>query len=77
MSRSETDRTGTAHSASQALVLLPGTAGTTSGVRALGRPSAGFLAQLMASIDPDLQPSRCDRTRAAAALYAETARRCA
>ncbi|GJD95911.1 hypothetical protein [Methylobacterium iners] len=73
MSRSETDRTGTAQSASQALVLLPGTADSEPRGRALRRPSAGFLAQLMVSADPNLRPSRRDRTRAAAALYAETA----
>lgn len=39
------------------------------------RPLAGFLAQLIVSVEPALRPSRGERTRAAAARYAETARR--
>lgn len=42
-----------------------------------GRPSAGFVAQLLIAQDPTLRPSRQERTRIAAALYAETARRLA
>ncbi|MDR7035441.1 hypothetical protein J2X36_000176 [Methylobacterium sp. BE186] len=39
------------------------------------RPLAGFVAQLIVSEDPRLHPSRAERTRKAAALYAEAARR--
>ncbi|MDP4002139.1 hypothetical protein [Methylobacterium sp. NEAU K] len=42
-----------------------------------GRPSACFVAQLLIAQDPTLRPSRQERTRIAAALYAETARRLA
>jgi len=42
-----------------------------------GRASAGFVAQLLIASDPTLRPSRLERTRAAAARYAETARRLA
>lgn len=41
------------------------------------RPCAGFLAQLLVAADPALRPSRLERTRNAAAHYAETARRLA
>jgi hypothetical protein len=41
------------------------------------RPQAGFVAQLLAGADPTLQPSRMERARRAAALYAEAARRVA
>ncbi|MGU3536459.1 hypothetical protein ACLBXP_01175 [Methylobacterium sp. A54F] len=40
-----------------------------------GRPLAGFVAQLMVSVDSRLNPSRVERTRRAAALYAEAGRR--
>ncbi|KAB1075813.1 hypothetical protein F6X51_03345 [Methylobacterium planeticum] len=39
------------------------------------RPLAGFVAQLIVSADPRLRPSRGERTRAAASLYAQAARR--
>ena len=41
------------------------------------RASAGFVAHLLVATDPTLRPSRLERTRAAAARYAETARRLA
>ena len=44
---------------------------------ATGRPRAGFVAQLLTADDPTLQPSRLERTRMAAARYAEAARRLA
>lgn len=43
----------------------------------VARPGAGFVAQLLVAADPGLRPSRLERTRAAAACYAETARRLA
>ncbi|WP_342105256.1 hypothetical protein [Methylobacterium sp. SI9] len=42
-----------------------------------GRSRAGFIAQLLTADDPTLLPSRLERTRMAAASYAETARRLA
>ena len=42
-----------------------------------GRSRAGFIAQLLTSEDPTLLPSRPERTRMAAARYAEAARRLA
>lgn len=42
-----------------------------------GRSRAGFIAQLLTADDPTLLPSRLERTRMAAACYAETARRLA
>ncbi len=45
--------------------------------RGSGRPLAGFLAQMIVEADPTLRPSRLERTRAAAALYAEAGRRTA
>ena len=42
-----------------------------------GRSRAGFIAQLLTADDPTLLPSRLERTRMAAATYAETARRLA
>jgi hypothetical protein len=39
-----------------------------------GRPDSGFVAQLLACTDPALRPSRLERTRAAADLYAAAAR---
>ena len=76
-------RSGTQPGAvSQALTILPGRedargredlrTGASSTIR---RPLAGFVAQLMVSEDPRLRPSRGERTRSAAALYAEAARR--
>ena len=41
------------------------------------RPCAGFVAQLLVAADPALRASRLERTRDAAAHYAETARRLA
>lgn len=41
------------------------------------RPRAGFVAQLLVAADPGLRPSRLERTRNAAARYAETAQRLA
>ncbi len=41
------------------------------------RPQVGFVAQLIVGADPTLQPSRMERARRAAALYAEAARRVA
>ncbi|MCJ2096007.1 hypothetical protein MKK67_26440 [Methylobacterium sp. J-072] len=42
-----------------------------------GRACSGFVAHLLVATDPTLRPSRLERTRAAAARYAETARRLA
>ncbi|MCJ2123571.1 hypothetical protein [Methylobacterium sp. J-077] len=42
-----------------------------------GRASAGFVTHLLVATDPTLRPSRLERTKAAAARYAETARRLA
>jgi len=42
-----------------------------------GQSRAGFIAQLLTADDPTLLPSRLERTRLAAACYAETARRLA
>ncbi|WP_457105826.1 hypothetical protein [Methylobacterium sp. P5_C11] len=44
---------------------------------AVGKPRAVFVAQLLSADDPTLQPSRLERTRVAAARYAEAARRLA
>ena len=83
MSHFETDRTGTAQAArdaatSHALVPLRTDTGSAgSGGSKLGRPSTDVLAQLIVSGEPELRPSRTDRTRVAAALYARTARLCA
>ncbi len=44
---------------------------------AVGRASAGFVAQLLTADDPTLLPSRLERTQMAAARYAEAARRLA
>ncbi len=40
-----------------------------------GRPMAAFLTQLIVEADPALRPSRSDRTRTAAARYAQAATR--
>lgn len=42
---------------------------------AAGKPRAGFIAHLLTAGDPALLPSRLERTRMAAACYAEAARR--
>lgn len=52
-------------------------AGRTAERSAAGRPRAGFIAQLLTADDPTLLPSRLERTRMAAARYAEAARRLA
>jgi len=50
--------------------------GGASGFRPVpARPLSGFLAQLIVSTEPTLRPSRIERTRSAAARYAEAARR--
>ena len=83
MSQFETDRAGTAQAARDAgsfHALVPFQSDAerpASSASRLGRPSAGFLAQLIVSGEPELRPSRSDRTRTAAALYARTARLCA
>ena len=41
------------------------------------RPCAGFVTQLLVAAETGLRPSRLERTRTAAAHYAETARRLA
>ena len=51
----------------------PGSASHTGSARSC----AGFIAQLLVATDPDLRPSRLERTQSAAARYAETARRLA
>ena len=43
--------------------------------RSGGRPMAGFLTQLIVEAEPGLRPTRSDRTRTAAALYARAAQR--
>ncbi|KQO65473.1 hypothetical protein [Methylobacterium sp. Leaf88] len=56
------------------LVVISG--GGASGFRPVpARPLSGFLAQLIVSTEPTLRPSRIERTRSAAARYAEAARR--
>ena len=42
-----------------------------------GQSRAGFITQLLTADDPTLCPSRLERTRMAAACYAEAARRLA
>jgi hypothetical protein len=42
-----------------------------------GKSRAGFIAQLLTAEDPTLLPSRLERTRMAAACYAQAARRLA
>ena len=42
-----------------------------------GGAAAGFVTHLLTASDPTLRPSRLERTRAAAARYAEAARRLA
>ncbi|KQQ48158.1 hypothetical protein ASF58_02145 [Methylobacterium sp. Leaf125] len=56
------------------LVVISG--GAAPGFRPIpARPLSGFLAQLIVSVEPTLRPSRLERTRSAAARYAEAARR--
>ena len=77
MAGPEADRTDEAEPARRDLVVIPGgaTAGST-GLRPVPeRPLAGFLAQLIVSAEPTLRPSRRERTRSAAARYAEAGRR--
>ncbi|GJD72273.1 hypothetical protein [Methylobacterium goesingense] len=58
------------------VVIAGGASGTSAGLRPVpNRALAGFLAQLIVSAEPTLRPSRGERTRAAAARYAEAARR--
>lgn len=59
------------------LVVIPGGASSdaSSFRRVPNRPLAGFLAQLLVDADPTLRPPRSERTRSAAAHYAEAARR--
>ena len=60
------------------LVVIDGGEHATRGAApAWARPRAEFLTQLLVSADPAMRPSRIERTRAAAARYAETARRSA
>lgn len=69
--------------AGRALVVIDGgrPAGRERAVPAehavLGKSRAGFIAQLLTADDPTLLPSRLERTRMAAACYAEAARRLA
>jgi hypothetical protein len=79
MGRLGTDRRPeTAQAPAYDLVVIPGS-GEAYGARrpASARPDAGFLIQLLVSADPALRPARLDRTRDAAATYAEAARRIA
>lgn len=68
--RSTTGHAETGRPRAHALV-VHGAAADRPSVRALGRPMAGFLAQLIVSADPTLAPSRSDRTRVAAARYTQ------
>jgi len=54
----------------RATILMPDRFGS-------GSACSGFVAQLLIASDPTLRPSRLERTKAAAARYAETARRLA
>jgi hypothetical protein len=73
----------TVRPASRALVAIDGgrseerprRAGTDE--LAAGRPRAGFIAHLLTADDPTLLPSRLERTRMAAACYAQAAQRLA
>ncbi len=79
----EAPRQATERPASRALVAIDGgrpeerprRAGTDE--PAVGRPRAGFIAHLLTADDPTLLPSRLERTRMAAACYAQAARRLA
>ncbi|GEP04193.1 hypothetical protein [Methylobacterium oxalidis] len=61
--------------ASRALALVPAREESAHANGPARRPLAGFVAHLIVSADPRLRPSRGERTRNAAALYAEAARR--
>ena len=66
--------------APRALVVLDGGRREETGTArrpGSARPCAGFVAQLLVAADPALRPSRLERTRDAAAHYAEAARRLA
>ena len=76
----EGSATEAAEAAGRALVVIEG--GRREEPRAfrldaVARPGAGFVAQLLVAADPGLRPSRLERTRTAAACYAEAARRLA
>ena len=77
MVRNETrEGAGTGRS-SRALVETGTRAARETGHRVVGgRPTADFLTQLIVGADPSLRASRLDRTRIAAALYAEASGRC-
>ena len=70
-----------------ARAVVPVPAGSSAGQNGSGswdpgspgsaRPQVGFVAQLLAGADPTLLPSRMERARRAASLYAEAARRVA
>ncbi|KQP30764.1 hypothetical protein ASF49_12330 [Methylobacterium sp. Leaf104] len=67
-------RPGSAAAARRDLVVISGV--EAPGYRPIpARPLSGFLAQLIVSAEPTLRPSRIERTRSAAARYAEAARR--
>lgn len=77
MDHSETDRADQGHAAgpeasSRALVAGPSVDAGPRRIRG-GRPMADFLTQLIVSTDPALRPTRPERTKAAAALYARAA----
>jgi hypothetical protein len=77
------DGTRRPSSEARALVLIDGGRSEGSERAALAerpaaaRPRAGFIAQLLTAGDPALLPSRLERTRMAAACYAQAARRLA
>ncbi|MGU3362056.1 hypothetical protein ACLBWX_17160 [Methylobacterium sp. M6A4_1b] len=81
MGHAETEREGpagaspgSASAARRDLVVVSGA--EASGYRPIpARPLSGFLAQLIVCTEPTLRPSRIERTRSAAARYAEAARR--
>jgi hypothetical protein len=71
---------GAASPAGSALVVIDGgrpEAPDRAARPAAGASRAGFITHLLAAGDPTLLPSRLERTRMAAARYAETARRLA
>lgn len=76
MGRNETREGAGTGQPSRALVETGNPAARETGRRFVGgRPMAGFLTQVIVGADPALRPSRLDRTRVAAALYAEAAGR--
>ncbi|MCE4223043.1 hypothetical protein HCU64_04710 [Methylobacterium sp. C25] len=83
MSQGETDVQGVADNACRALVVVHSQDNdeNPSRHRSVGRPMAGFLAQLIVDTDPALRVARLERTRTAAALYERAAgvpgKRCA